>query len=341
MGGAKSARATGGGRVPAGARDARAPIGEFELIRRFFDRGPARRVELGIGDDCALIAPRPGHVLAVSTDMLVCGRHFLADADPRSLGHKALAVNLSDLAAMGAEPLAFTLALALPEPDVHWLEEFSAGLFALADRHRCELVGGDTTAGPLNLSITVFGELPAGVALRRDRAEPGDDLWVSGEIGGGALALGRRLAGRPLAPDDPSAVRLDRPEPRIALGVALRHLARSAIDLSDGLIGDLGHICERSRVGAEVALAELPLAAAFGPPPHGRDTLRDVLSGGDDYELLFSAAPENRAAIAALGGSLRLALTRIGTIVAGEGIRLLDARGTQVPIDARGFDHFA
>lgn len=341
MGGARSTRAPGGEGGERGGAAIGESIGEFELIRRFFDRGPARRVELGIGDDCALIAPRAGHVLAVSTDMLVCGRHFLADVDPRQLGHKTLAVNLSDLAAMGAEPLAFTLAIALPRVDVKWLEGFSAGLFAIADRHRCELVGGDTTAGPLNLSITVFGELPAGVALRRDRAEPGDDLWVSGEIGGAACALRRRLAGQPLAPGHPSAVRLHSPEPRVALGVALRHLARAAIDLSDGLIGDLGHICERSRVGAEIALADLPVAEVLGAPPYPIDTMRSVLSEGDDYELLFTAAPENRAAIEALAAPLGLPLTRIGAITAGDGIRLRDARGAPVHIDARGFDHFA
>ncbi len=332
MGGAKPAR-------HCGSKPTRPAIGEFELIRRFFDRGPPRRIELGIGDDCALIAPRAGRTTAISTDMLVSGRHFLPDVDPRSLGHKALAVNLSDLAAMGADPYAFTLAIALAEVDAAWLEAFASGLFAIADRFGCELIGGDTTAGPLTISITVLGELPGAVALRRDRAEPGDDLWVSGEIGGAAHALRRRLAGDPLAPDDPSALRLDRPEPRVALGVGLRHLARAAIDLSDGLIGDLGHICERSRVGAEIALAQLPLAAALARA-RGAEPLREALSGGDDYELLFCAAPENRAAISALGMSLSLPLTRIGAIVAGDGVVLRDARGAPVRIEVKGFDHF-
>ncbi|MCL4748116.1 MAG: thiamine-phosphate kinase [Burkholderiaceae bacterium] len=331
MGGARSDR-------PATSAK-RAAIGEFELIRRFFDRGPARRVELGIGDDCALIAPRAGRTMAVSTDMLVSGRHFLPDADPRSLGHKALAVNLSDLAAMGADPYAFTLAIALARVDERWLEGFASGLFEIADRFRCELIGGDTTAGPLTISITVLGDLPGAVALRRDRAEPGDDLWLSGEIGGAAYALHRRLAGDALAPDDPSALRLDRPEPRVALGIGLRHLARAAIDLSDGLIGDLGHICERSRVGARIELARLPIAAALARSP-AVDPVREALAGGDDYELLFCAAAEDRTAISALGSSLSLPLTRIGAIVAGQGIVLHDARGAPVAIDTKGFDHF-
>ena len=324
-------------RVAAGA----ARLGEFELIHRFFDRGPARRAELGVGDDCALLRPRGADTtLAVTTDMLVGGRHFLDGTDPQALGHKALAVNLSDLASMGANPIAFTLALALPAVDEGWLGAFSRGLFALADRFDCELIGGDTTRGPLNLCITAIGELPAGSALRRDRAEPGDDLWVSGQLGGAALALATlRAPGAPLT-GSPALARLERPEPRVALGIALRHLARAAIDVSDGLLGDLGHICERSRVGAEVDWDAVPLAAGLESVAASRRPAL-ALAGGDDYELLFTAAPENRASIEALGRAPQLPLTRIGRIVAGGGVRVLDARGVAMALDARSYDHFA
>lgn len=316
-------------------------IGEFELIGRFFDRGPARDARLGIGDDCALLAPIDPHsVFAISTDLLLEGRHFFADADPASLGHKSLAVNLSDLAAMGARPRAFTLALGLPEVDEHWLAGFCEGLFALADRHACELIGGDTTRGPRTVCITAFGEVPEAVALRRDAAQPDDDLWVSGALGAAAFAVRERQAGRPLAADDGASFRLDRPEPRIALGLALRHVARAAIDLSDGLLGDLSHIVERSRVGAEIDWPAVPVDPRLEAlSDEERQPL--ALSGGDDFELLFSAVPENRAAIAAIGARLALPLTRIGRIVCGSQIRVRDARGRALPVEARGFDHFA
>jgi thiamine-monophosphate kinase len=311
-------------------------MGEFELISRFFDRGPSRRSELGVGDDCAILrAQAPGTTLAVATDMLVAGRHFLAGADPESIGHKALAVNLSDLAAMGARPLAFTLALALPEADERWLAGFAAGMFALADLHDCELIGGDTTRGPLNVCITVLGELPVGAALRRDRAEPGDDLWVSGELGGAALAVKLGEAAPPA-----ERARLDRPQPRVALGLALRHLARAAIDVSDGLVGDLGHVCERSRVGAEVDWPALPLAPGLAQAA-AQDRPALALAGGDDYELLFSAAPENRSSIEALAGPLGLRLSRIGRIVPGQGVRVLDERGRPMAGALHAYDHFA
>ena len=318
-----------------------AAIGEFELIRRFFDRGPARRALLGVGDDCALLAaPVAGNSLAISTDMMVGGRHAFDDVDPAALGHKALAVNLSDLAAMGARPLAFTLALALPQADERWLEAFSAGLFGLADRFDCELVGGDTTRGPLNVCVTVFGEVSPGAALRRDRVQPGDDLWVSGELGAAAFAVAEGKATRALAEDHPARRRLDRPEPRIALGLALRHLARAAIDLSDGLAGDLGHLLERSRVGAQLCWPSVPLAAELADLPQARQ-MALALSGGDDYELLFAAAPENRIAIEALSGRLELPLTRIGCFDAGEAMHVVDARGRPIAWQGHGFDHFA
>lgn len=215
-----------------------ASLSEFDLIRRFFTR-PVRKAALGVGDDCALIDARPGHQLAISTDMLVSGRHFFPDVAPRALGHKALAVNLSDLAAMGAEPRAFTLALALPEADPAWLEPFAAGLLALADDHGCELIGGDTTKGPLTLSITVFGDVPPRQALRRDAARPGDDLWVSGTLGDARLALGD-CRGEWLLPEPDFTLirpRMDSPTPRVALGLALRGVAHAALDVSDGLVG--------------------------------------------------------------------------------------------------------
>lgn len=290
------------------------------------------RALLGIGDDCAVLRPNAGLELALTTDMLVEGRHFAADVDPRSLGHKSLAVNLSDLAAMGAEPRYALLALGLPSADAAWVEPFAAGLFALADRHGVELIGGDTTRSSLRtITITAIGELPAGVAMYRSSAQPGDDIWVSGELGGAALALQR--------PDIAEvAKRLHWPEPRVELGERLRGLARAAIDVSDGLAGDLGHILERSQVGAVVEYERIPRAAAF---KSARELEQEcVLSGGDDYELLFTAPSSKRAAIDALGRELELPLTRIGAIE-GREVKLVvrDAKGQ--PIAHRGgYDHF-
>ncbi len=326
-------------------------MGEFDLIRRFFQR-PVRRAALGVGDDCALLAPAPGMQLAVSSDMLVEGRHFFPDVDPAALGHKALAVNLSDLAACGARPLAFTLALSLPQADAGWLEAFAGGLLALADAHGCELVGGDTTGGPLNICITVFGEVPAGQALLRSGAQVGDDLWVSGTLGDARLAL-EALQGRiALAPDVLAAARqrLERPTPRVALGQALRGVATSAIDLSDGLLGDLGHVLGASGVGACVEAdaavrliaacdGEAGATAAWDP-----DLLRQcALAGGDDYELAFTAPPAQRGAVEAAGRQSATPVARIGRIeAAGSGLRLVDGAGRELPAQRwASFDHFA
>jgi thiamine-monophosphate kinase len=336
-----------------------AALGEFELIARYFERpGGPRRALLGIGDDCALLPPLD--CLAVSTDMLVAGRHFFADVDPNALGHKTLAVNLSDLAAMGASPVAFTLALALPEVDEPWLRAFADGLFALADVHDCELVGGDTTRGPLNLCVTVFGEVPRELALRRDGARAGDDVWVSGELGAAAWAVAVRAGGAEQAGGTAEAggsrgvaspallrarARLDRPQPRVALGLVLRGLASAAIDLSDGLCGDLQHVLDRSgaargeSLGAEIDWPAVPVDAALDGLPAARRVALS-LAGGDDYELLFCAAPARREALAAAAGALGLRITRIGRIEAGAGLRVRDADGRTVPIDARSFDHF-
>ncbi|GKT20894.1 thiamine-phosphate kinase [Acidovorax sp. SUPP3334] len=323
-------------------------MGEFDLIRRFFQR-PVRRAVLGVGDDCALLAPAPGMHLAVSSDMLVEGRHFFADVDPEALGHKALAVNLSDLAACGARPLAFTLALSLPRADSAWLERFSRGLLALADAHGCELVGGDTTGGPLNLCITVFGEVPAGQALLRSGARAGDDLWVSGTLGDARLALealrGERSLPSPLLAQ--ARERLERPTPRVALGQALRGMASSAIDVSDGLVGDLGHVLQASGVGAcidtSIATKLIALQAMNTAVEAIFDTdtlLRCTLSGGDDYELLFTAQPGQRSAVEAAGRATATPVTRIGSIEAEPGLRLVGSKGEPIVADDLSYDHF-
>jgi thiamine-monophosphate kinase len=321
---------------------------EFELIARYFDRPlPAdAAVSLGIGDDCALLAPAPEHALAISTDMLVSGRHFFADADPVSIGWKTLAVNLSDLAAMGARPLAFTLALALPAVDEAWLTAFCRGLFACAGRFGCSLVGGDTTRGPLTLAVTVFGEVPDGAALRRSGARPGDDVWVSGVVGSAALALlgsQRWRGGTGPAVDPALSSALDRPVPRIALGIALRGVAHAAIDVSDGLAQDLSHILAASGCGADLDVDAIPRSAAFDTvAADERD--RTILAGGDDYELCFTAPASRRAEVLAAGAATDTPVARIGTVHATRQLRLLDAAGEPWRPEAEvlhGYDHFA
>ena len=323
-------------------------MGEFDLIARYFTR-PVRHAALGVGDDCALLAPRPGMQLAISSDMLVEGRHFFADVDPEALGHKALAVNLSDLAACGAKPLAFTLALALPRVDEAWLAGFSKGLLALADAHGCELVGGDTTQGPLNICITVFGEVPAGQALLRSGARAGDDIYVSGTLGDARLAL-EALLGHIHLPGELLAQarqRLERPTPRVALGLALRGIASSAMDVSDGLLGDLGHILRASGVGADIDTDEtskLIAARALFTGATARfdmELLRQcTLAGGDDYELAFTAPPALREAVAGAAATAATPVARIGRISAEPGLRLADAQGRPLAGRYASFDHF-
>jgi thiamine-monophosphate kinase len=319
-------------------------VGEFDLIRRFFQR-PVRRAALGVGDDCALLAPAPGMQLAVSSDMLVEGRHFFADVDPRLLGHKSLAVNLSDLAACGARPLAFTLALSLPRADAAWTEAFAGGLLALADAHGCELVGGDTTQGPLNICITVFGEVPPGQALLRSGARAGDDLWVSGSLGDARLALEALLGHTTLPPGTLAAARqrLEAPTPRVALGQALRGIASSALDVSDGLLGDLGHILEQSRVGASLDTRMItPLLDAGRHTPLAIDLLHQcTLSGGDDYELCFTAPADRRDAVQAAGRDTATRVTRIGCIEEQPGLRLIGPDGAAMAPRWTSFNHFA
>jgi thiamine-monophosphate kinase len=318
-------------------------LSEFELIARYFDRpqAPDNVVKLGVGDDCALLAPPPGQTLAISTDMLVEGRHFFAGADPEKLGHKALAVNLSDLAAMGAKPMAFTLALSLPSADENWLAGFARGLFALADAEGIRLIGGDTTRGPLNLCITVMGSVPVDEALRRDAAKNGDDLWVSGTLGDARLALEVLQGKLTLAPAWLALAeeRLHRPTPRCALGMALCGIANAAIDVSDGLLGDLGHLLVRSQLGAEIDAASLPAGPALSQQPADQQT-DYMLNGGDDYELCFTAPPEQRDAVLSAAASVNTPITRIGRLKLGAGIQILDAAGKSLPFTSQSFDHF-
>jgi thiamine-monophosphate kinase len=316
-------------------------LGEFDLIAKYFAR-PVERARLGIGDDCALIAPTPGQQLAISSDMLVEGRHFLSTVAPERLGHKALAVNLSDLAACGAQPLGFTLALALPRADETFLEGFSRGLLALAAQQHIELIGGDTTQGPLTICITVFGEVPTGAALLRGGARAGDDLYVSGTLGDARLALEGFRGTLALPGEQLDRVRLamEQPQARVALGVALRGVASSAIDVSDGLLGDLGHVLSASNVGARVDVDALPRSEVLSAQPlHWQRTC--TLAGGDDYELVFTAPPAAAEQVRAAALAARTPVTRIGRIEPrAQGLRLVDRDGAAVENVFASFDHF-
>ncbi|MFZ1767315.1 MAG: thiamine-phosphate kinase [Candidatus Nitrotoga sp.] len=316
-------------------------VSEFELIRRFFTRVTPGAV-LGVGDDAALLHVGSGMELAVSTDMLVSGTHFFPDADPFLLGHKALAVNLSDMAAMAAQPRWVTLALSLPEVDEMWLEKFSAGLFALADEYQVALIGGDTTRGPLNLCVTIMGEVPHGAALRRSGAQVGDDVWVSGVLGDAALALAHIQGRMQLAAKDFAACAsaLHQPMPRVALGLALRGVAHSAIDISDGLLADLGHILACSNVGAEIAFTTLPISCALRPYLGQPLVKHCVLAGGDDYELCFTVSVAHRSEVEKIASNLGLLMTRIGTITAEKKCTVRAVDGSIVNIEESGYDHF-
>ena len=315
-------------------------LGEFDLIAKYFTRA-VKRAALGVGDDCALFATSPDMQLAVSSDMLVEGRHFLPTVAPQRLGHKALAVNLSDLAACGARPVAFTLALALPRVDEPLLDGFARGLLALADVFDCELIGGDTTQGPFNICITVFGEVPHGQALLRSGAQAGDDLYVSGTLGDARLALEafRGTVGLDGAAFESTRLAMEQPQPRVALGIALRGIATSAIDVSDGLLGDLAHVLRRSNVGAEVWADVLPRSAALRAMPLAWQRVC-TLAGGDDYELVFSAPPQRAAQVAAAASSAQIEVTRIGSIVATPGLRLLDQDRQPLANTFGSFNHF-
>lgn len=332
-------------------------MGEFDVIERYFKR-PARKAALGVGDDCALIMPTAGMQLAISSDMLVEGRHFLSTVHPSLLGHKALAVNLSDLAASGAEPLAFTLALSLPRVDEAWLAGFSEGLFRLADAHNCELIGGDTTQGPLNICITVFGEVPPGDALLRHNAQVGDDIYISGTVGDARLALEVFRGTQSLEANafEQVRARMEQPTPRVQLGLELRAIANAAIDVSDGLLGDLGHILKRSNVGAEINTDWLQTASSFSGSlnehtPAGispwlaalpfNKRLEFAMSGGDDYELCFTAPVNQRELVHAAAWESDTPVTRIGRITETSGLVVLDPQGQPITRRFASFDHFA
>lgn len=314
-------------------------MAEFDLIASIRARAATRGdVVLGIGDDAALLRVPTGRLLAVATDTLNIGVHFPEDTLPDAVGWKALAVNLSDLAAMGATPAWCTLSLSLPEGDALWVERFLDGFLALARDHDVALVGGDTTRGPMSVCVTVHGVVEEGRALRRDGARVGDDLWISGTLGDAAAALSQWRAGGAAEPF--LRARLDRPTPRIALGAALAGIATACIDVSDGLLADLGHLCIASGVGAEVRLDALPaspaLAALF------TDETRHVLQagGGDDYELCFTAAPEQAEAVRTAADLAGTPVTRIGRIVDGAAVRALLAESNEWTPPQHGYEHF-
>ncbi len=334
------------------------PLSEFDLIQRFFktqselmlanNRGS---VKLGIGDDCALLKTDPSEELAITSDMLVSGRHFFPDANPEWLGWKALAVNLSDLAAMGAKPVGFTLALALPEPNPAWLEAFSKGLFAIANTYSCPLIGGDTTAGPLNICITAFGAIPKEKAIRRSEAMDGDDIWVSGTVGDARLTLAALRHEIELSKDDLVLIeaRMHQPIPRLDLGIALRGIANSSLDISDGLLGDLRHILKQSSKDAEIFLDQIPKSSTLLKQSQVIQN-QCAASGGDDYELCFTAPSSKRDVIAKISADLNLPLTQIGSIKSMQHsapeIHIIDKDGEELSSQEanlllKSFDHFA
>ena len=334
------------------------PLGEFDLIQRFFKAGAdamrpndEKTIALGIGDDCALLKPTAGEEIAITSDMLVEGRHFFMGANPELLGRKALAVNLSDLAAMGAKPIGFTLAIALPTVDKAWLEAFSKGLFAVANQYSCPLIGGDTTAGPLTISITAFGSTPSGKAIRRSGAKTGDDIWVSGAVGDARLTLAALRHEMNLSESDLRQIehRMHNPTPRVDLGMKIREVASAALDISDGLLGDLQHILKQSQVSAEVFLDQLPKSEIL--QIQSEDIQNQFAAcGGDDYEICFTAPIEKRDAIDEISTALNLPITRIGSIIekvgAIERIYLLNKNGdllNEIKSAAllKSFDHFA
>jgi thiamine-monophosphate kinase len=316
---------------------------EFDLIRRHFT-WPVRHADLGGGDDAALFRLAPGKQAAVSSDMLVAGRHFFPDADPEALGWKTLAVNISDLAAMAAQPRWALLSLALPRVDEPWIAAFARGLRDCAERFGVDLIGGDTTRGPLTLNVTIIGEVDTGTAVRRDGARDGDMLWISGQPGRAALGLWhlRDELVLPVPARSECLQALHRPQPRVALGQALRGLASAMLDVSDGLLGDLGHILECSGVGALIEAQRLPLAALEQACGEASTARRACLGGGDDYELLFAAPPAHTEAVLEAARSAGTPVHRIGRITtAAEGLALLQPDGQRQSLAARGFDHFA
>lgn len=315
-------------------------MSEFDLIDRIRARAAVREdVVLGIGDDAALLRMPAGRLLVVATDTLNAGVHFPADTAPADIGWKALAVNLSDLAAMAAEPAWCTLSLSLPDGDPGWVDGFLDGFLDLAARHRVALVGGDTTRGPLSVSVTVHGFVEPGHALRRDAAQVGDDVWISGTLGDAAAALEQWRRGT--SRDEALRARLDRPTPRIVLGRALAGRAHAGIDVSDGLLADLGHVCRASGVAAELDLDALPASAALQSAFAGAQRHAMQVAGGDDYELCFTAPAAAIDDIARIAGEHGTVVTWIGRIVEGEGVRVFDSDGQRWEIPVAGYEHFA
>lgn len=315
---------------------------EFDVIARYFSR-PAQHTAVGVGDDAALLACDPAQQLAVSTDSLVEGTHFFADADPYFLGRKVLAVNLSDMAACGAQPRWATLALTLPYVDPLWLERFSAGFFAMADAYAIDLIGGDTTRGPKSATVTILGTVSDSAFIARSGARANDDVWISGTLGDAALGLAAHEKKALLSDAALSQclARLNNPEPRVELGLRLRGIATSAIDLSDGLVSDARHIAQASGAALRIEFERLPRSQAIRQLVDPNLANQCVLAGGDDYELLFTAAPDHREALASLSRELNLTLTRVGQVDSGSGVRICDASGADVEIEHAGYDHFA
>lgn len=321
----------------------RHPIAEFDLINDYFTDMTSQRgdVVLGVGDDAALLRVPQGMDLAVSVDTLVAGVHFFPDIPPVNLGYKALAVNLSDLAAMGAEPAWATLALTLPEVDDFWLREFCRGFAELAGQHELQLVGGDTTSGPLSITVQVHGLLPMGKGLTRGGARVGDEIYVTGTLGDAAMALDCKHAWAGRSDLQPLIERLERPTPRVAAGLALRGLASSAIDISDGLLADLGHILQSSGVGARLELDKIPLSSLVATNLQGGEEWGIIIAGGDDYELCFTLPAEHRDQVAAISQRTGINMTPIGIIEAQRELRCFHADGSLWTSERTGYEHFS
>ncbi len=314
------------------------PVGEFELINRFFKRESSGNsdIVLGIGDDAALITQKSGFETVISVDTLVEGIHFPHDSAPGLVASRALRVNLSDLAAMAATPTAFTLALTLPNADEFWLQEFSASLAEVAEQFDISLVGGDTTRGPLSTTVSVFGEVASGRALRRSGAQPGDDIWVTGTLGDAASVV----SSGDYTADNPLYDRFWNPTPRVSLLREVRDLIHSGLDISDGLVGDLAHICRLSKVSALVEVDLLPLSPALREA-HDLGLCRDfALGGGDDYEICFTAPRQNRASIQAIAQQQGVSTTVVGRTEKGSGVRCVDEYGNEVIPQSGSYTHF-
>lgn len=317
---------------------------EFDLIRNYFTEQVVKRkdVVLGIGDDCALVAPAQQQHIAITTDTLVAGVHFPESTEPRAIGHKAVAVNLSDLSAMGAEPAWLSLALTLPKIDKDWVAEFCAGVFELCEFYNVQLIGGDTTQGPLSITITAQGLIPVGKSIKRSSAKAGDWLYVTGELGDAALALLHLQGVESVDEVFKSNIfkQLDYPKPRVLAGQALRDYASSAIDISDGLISDLAHICEASKVGANINLETLPTSSIMNETVGKDKAIEIALTGGDDYELLFTVSEDNKVGMETALSNIGVSVTCIGQLNCGDKITTT-LNGAQVHINSKGFEHFS